>query len=95
MDLQAFLLVLTLFQFDGKVSQEMSHIEVARCAGIDTGTDSSCGLGACLLKGRARAAEIWGEMPGTGFATICTDDKGASKQEGAPAGGGHPGLGFH
>ena len=91
--METILLVLTLFLSDGKTVQETSTIEVVKCAGIDPGTDSSCGLGACMLKGNKRAADLWGKMPGTAFITLC-NKAGVKKEEGAE-GPGHAGLGFH
>jgi hypothetical protein len=89
-------LIILIFHPGGGFDRELYPVEVAVCQEVDGKRveDSSCGLRACLKRGRERAAQIWGQVPGVNFHIMCKRDNGEVAREGNQAGGGHPALNF-
>jgi hypothetical protein len=96
METAIYSLIIMIFAATGGYDRELYPVTVPVCKVVDGVRieDSSCGIKACLKRGRERAAEIWHVRPGVSFALICKNDNGEVAREGNEAGGGHPALNF-
>jgi hypothetical protein len=96
MQMAIYSLIILIFYPTGGFDRELYPVEVPVCETVDgvRVEDSSCGIRACLKRGRERSAQIWGYMPGVNFSLICKNDNGEIAREGNEAGGGHPALNF-
>jgi hypothetical protein len=89
-------LVILMHLLDGTSASERYPVTTQECQtvnGVRT-EDSSCGIRACMKRGRERAAVLWGLNPGATFEIMCFKDDGLIAKEGSNAGGGHPALNF-
>lgn len=87
----AFTLYVLMFLPGGGFDKEVHPIEVPACVnGIE---DSTCGIRACLLAGKKRAAELAGYRPGVGFGVMCNKKDGTERAAiGAEPAGGHASM---
>src|SRR5688572_28263413 len=91
--LEVWTVIIMMFTPGGGYETEKWPVEVATCQTVDGKRveDSTCGVRACLLKGKERASVLWGRMPGTGFQIICNKGDQKSSKSAEPAGG-HAGV---
>jgi hypothetical protein len=96
METAIYSLIIMIFVASGGFDRELYPVTVPVCKMVDGKRveDSSCGIKACLKRGRERAADIWGRHPGVNFGIMCKNDNGEVAREGNEAGGGHPALNF-
>jgi hypothetical protein len=91
-----FLLSVLMFHPDGSTTIKNEQVAVPTCTvknGLRT-EDVSCGVRACMKLGKEKAAQLWGQNPGSTSAIMCNKDGMLAGEEGAKAGGGHPALSF-
>lgn len=94
--LVSYILYVLMFPPDGGYEKETHPVEVPACVPDAEGKiveDSTCGIKACLLVGKKRAAQLAGERPGIGFGLICNKTDGSEKETiGAEPAGGHASM---